>query len=546
MLAWRGSGWQTEDRCRVFVCGKVIDTLSCLSMAYPAAAANPSGFRERGGRGDQRYRDMEGLWTGALLALIWGTLLEGFVAAHDEGSLRDKLFENYSANIRPTRRHNEKVTVQVGMTLAQFISLNEKDEKLNTKVYMNLVWTDYRLTWNPKENDGITSLRISSGNVWKPDIILMNNYDGNFNMALDVDVLVESNGSVTWEPPGVFQSSCSIEVQYFPFDWQNCSMVFRSITYSAEEVTLVHAKDAQGKDITQAVIFSNTFEENGQWEIRHRSSRKNTIPTDPSYEDITFYLVIRRKPLFYIVNIIVPCVLITILAIFVFYLPPDAGEKMTLSIFALLTLTVFLLLLADKVPETSLAVPIIVNYLMFTMTLVTFSVILSVVVLNLHHRSPNTHQMPQWIFILHLPRYLRIRRPKPEPSLPVLPSPRPVTAPRHADEYFIRRPESDFILPKADRYHADPYSRDMRWFLEGPSLGLTLPPDLQSTVSAIRYIAQQLQEQEDYDALKEDWQYVAMVVDRLFLWTFIIFTSLGTLTIFLDASYNLPPETPFP
>ncbi|XP_066220852.1 acetylcholine receptor subunit beta isoform X1 [Saccopteryx leptura] len=504
---------------------------------------------------------------GALLLLLLGaSLAPGARGSEAEGRLREKLFSGYDSSVRPARKVGDRVGVRVGLRLAQLISLNEKDEEMSTKVYLDLEWTDYRLSWDPAEHEDIDSLRITAESVWLPDVVLLNKFlprsnDGNFDVALGINVLVAFDGSVRWQPPGLYRSSCSIQVTYFPFDWQNCTMVFSSYSYDSSEVSLRTGLGPDGQELQEVHIHEGTFIENGQWEIIHKPSRLMQPPVDTrgggegQRDEVTFYLIIRRKPLFYLVNVIAPCVLITLLAIFVFYLPPDAGEKMGLSIFALLTLTVFLLLLAAKVPETSLAVPIIIKYLMFTMVLVTFSVILSVVVLNLHHRSPHTHQMPLWvrqIFIHKLPLYLGLKRPKPERDQMLEPPPAALRDypgsgwGRGTDEYFIRKPPNDFLFPKSNRFQPELSALDLRRPIDGPARVVVLPPELREVVSSISYIARQLQEQEDHDALKEDWQFVAMVVDRLFLWTFIIFTSVGTLVIFLDATYHLPPADPFP
>ncbi|KAJ9596228.1 hypothetical protein L9F63_027151, partial [Diploptera punctata] len=129
---------------------------------------------------------------------------------------------------------------------------------------------------------------------------------------------------------------------------------------------------------------------------------------------ITFNLTMRRKTLFYTVNLIIPCVGITFLTVLVFYLPSDSGEKVSLCVSILLSLTVFFLLLAEIIPPTSLAVPLLGKYLLFTMILVTLSISITVFVLNVHFRSPSTHKMSPWVkrvFLHFMPRLLMMRRP---------------------------------------------------------------------------------------------------------------------------------------
>ena len=100
-----------------------------------------------------------------------------------------------------------------------------------------------------------------------------------------------------------------------------------------------------------------------------------------------------------------------ILTILVFYLPPDSGEKISLSISLLIALSVFSLLVADIMPPTSESLPLIGQYFLFNMTMVTLSLVMSVLVLNIHHRAGKTHRLRPWmrcVFFTFLPKLLCI------------------------------------------------------------------------------------------------------------------------------------------
>lgn len=155
-----------------------------------------------------------------------------------------------------------------------------------------------------------------------------------------------------------------------------------------------------------------------EWDILTIPAQKNIKFYDcclEEYFDIYFNITLRRKTLFYTVNLIIPCVNISFLSVLVFYLPSDSGEKLTLGISILVALLVFYLLLIDLIPPTSLVIPLLGKYLLFTLILVNLSILLTIFILNLHHRKPATHKMPRWmkrLVIDILPKILMIQRPK--------------------------------------------------------------------------------------------------------------------------------------
>ncbi|KAM9856603.1 neuronal acetylcholine receptor subunit beta-2-like [Aulostomus maculatus] len=464
--------------------------------------------------------------------------------------------ERYNKLIRPAVNKSQQVTISIQVSLSQLISVNEREQIMTTNLWLFQEWNDYRLRWDPEKYEGIKKLRIPSKHIWLPDIVLYNNADGVYEVSFYCNAVVSNTGDIFWLPPAIYKSACAIEVQNFPFDQQNCTLKFRSWTYDHTEVDLILTSDFASRD---------DFTPSGEWDIVSLPARKNEDPNDITYLDITYDFVIKRKPLFYTINLIIPCVLITSLAILVFYLPSDCGEKMTLCISVLLALTVFLLLISKIVPPTSLAVPLIGKYLMFTMVLVTFSIVSTVCVLNVHHRSPSTHHMPNWVnrlFLVRLPTFLLMRRPGSSNVRDKLRwkytnrntnrTNNPLTSERKQYSNIKLggiRNDSDSFYVNEDLAHrfcwrVGDISDGGGGFSEfRRPLSAQWDAELEEAVDGVKYIAEHMKTEDDDEGIIEDWKYVAMVIDRLFLWIFILVCVVGTLGLFMQPlfqSYNTP------
>ncbi|XP_050535760.1 acetylcholine receptor subunit alpha-like 1 isoform X2 [Daktulosphaira vitifoliae] len=532
----------------------------------------------------------------------------------DAKRLYDDLLSNYNRLIRPVGNNSDRLTVKMGLKLSQLIEVNLRNQIMTTNVWVEQEWNDYKLKWNPEDYGGVDTLYVPSEHIWLPDIVLYNNADGSYEVTIMTKAILHYTGKVQWKPPAIYKSFCEIDVEYFPFDEQTCSMKFGSWTYDGYMMDLRHISQAPDSDEIEMGIDLQDYYLSVEWDIMGvpavRHEKYYSCCEEP-YLDIYFNITLRRKTLFYTVNLIIPCVGISFLSVLVFYLPSESGEKVSLCISILLSLTVFFLLLVEIIPPTSLTVPLLGKYLLFTMVLVTLSVFVTVAVLNVNFRSPVTHKMKPWVvkmFIVILPKVLFISRPKKEDSIDEDDNDKPngilssvFDVPSEIDKYLgydrdysfdygvppplpvsryssgvandttgsndtvvnmasddedeedggVEEEDDDAIEIDADEEYDDMFSPTTT--TEDRLTSLTFeshhhhhhprcPVDHRSrqdsamqTIQDAKFIAQHVRNQDKFDEIIEDWQYVAMVLDRLFLWIFTLACLLGTALIVFQA-----------
>jgi hypothetical protein len=142
--------------------------------------------------------------------------------------------------------------------------------------------------------------------------------------------------------PATMQFSvCFLDITNFPFDIHQCSLTYRSWTYDQNKVILAFKENISAIDMTSYLVSN-------EWKVTPIEA-KHTITND-TFSLLTYTMIIQRKGGLYGYILILPCLLLSVATMVVFWIPPESPAKMILTISIFSGLFLLLLLLAESIP----------------------------------------------------------------------------------------------------------------------------------------------------------------------------------------------------
>ncbi|XP_022083141.1 neuronal acetylcholine receptor subunit alpha-10-like [Acanthaster planci] len=308
------------------------------------------------------------------------TLLPG----SEEKSIVANLLRGYGSRvIRPLRNSSQSVNVNLRLLISQIVDFDEPRQQLTINAWQKLSWHDDFLVWNPDDYGGQDIVHVLQSEIWIPRIVLLENVNYDFPSFDETELIVSSDGSVNWYAPAMFQFSCKVYVKRFPFDVQHCNMTFMAWAYDISALNFSYLDDED----TKQYIFAK----NGVWNlIRVDTTREKVkyVCCEHPYTQVIYELTFQRASLAYIFSILIPSILLAMLTLMVFCVPPASGEKISLGMTNLLAFVLFQQLIAGNMPPIGDETPILTMFIFCMVVVGCASIFASVYVLCLF----NTYQ----------------------------------------------------------------------------------------------------------------------------------------------------------
>ncbi|VDP21072.1 unnamed protein product [Heligmosomoides polygyrus] len=234
----------------------------------------------------------------------------------------------YEKNVHPRINHLLPTRINISMSLYQILDVDEHSQSIVVNVWMVQNWFDEFLDWDPRDYGMLNKTIVPYHQIWIPDTYLYNSEtlerkktESMMNAILETGHWAnDSRGArVQLMFPAIYKLSCAMNVQWFPYDSQNCTFIISSWT---------HDKATIDYWATYPAVNLKNMARNDEWEVLgfefERVEQSFKCCVNP-WVLLYGHLIIRRKPLYYVINLVIPTSIITIVAITGFFTPTSTS-----------------------------------------------------------------------------------------------------------------------------------------------------------------------------------------------------------------------------
>ncbi|XP_067309263.1 5-hydroxytryptamine receptor 3A-like [Pseudorasbora parva] len=268
------------------------------------------------------------------------------------------------------------INIEVNLYVTSIINVNEKAQSLTTQVKMITAWPNGNTLWYHDLFCGIKTFSAPKNMFWTPDIGILESIKTDFGTKESPNVLLLHYGVTASSDFFALTTACKMDLHRFPFDTQTCSITLQSTTYTNQELTInTITNQSSITDMSKEI-----YQVQGEWELLNISYTKATLDVGFEIDQLIYQITIKRRPLLYVINIIVPVFLFLVLDVTSFFIGTNGSEKLSFKVTLLLSISVMLLLVNDTLPSTADKIPLIGVYCGAVFCLMSISIVETVFV----------------------------------------------------------------------------------------------------------------------------------------------------------------------
>ncbi|XP_046555055.1 acetylcholine receptor subunit alpha-like [Haliotis rubra] len=300
--------------------------------------------------------------------------------------LHETVTKGYNPHIRPIKNMRLATNVTVDFTLYSVEDVNEASETLTSSGTFNITWYDEWFVWNISDHANIEKIYLPLHQVWKPDLAVSNTVE-DFRFLSDTEGLVSvtKTGFVSWSQTMRQITKCPMDMSKFPIDTQTCRLNIVQWVSDNKDVFV------QGGSVKSDYT---SFRSNGEWIEIAKSMKAETLSLgETSWNNIWFTFTFQRKPLQFVITSVLSVFLLSVLNLGVFLLPPESGEKISLSISVFLSYALILTDINEDLPPSFDSLAIYNVYLLSMLLVKVITVWATVAILKRYHTDMRAHQV---------------------------------------------------------------------------------------------------------------------------------------------------------